>query len=110
MVKFLIRGEKGNFLEATIENSSEFVKINPTKTEINPRDLVHFGSDVITDGWDLYAYTENMKTQGVDYILISEYHRSFEHKVKKCDDPEYSVPEDFLQSESIRGVTAYLKK
>ena len=110
MIKYLVRGEKGNFLEATVENSSELVKIKPTKIEVNPRDLVHFGSDVITNGWDLYAYTENMKTQGADYILISEYDKSVEHKIKKCDDPEYGVSKDFLQSESIRGVTAYLKK
>ncbi len=110
MIKYLVRGEKGNFLEAIVENSAERVIISPTKIEVNPRDLVHFGSDIITNGWDLYAYSENMKTQGVDYILLSEYSRSFEHKVEKCNDPEYSVPKDFLQSESIRGVTSYLKK
>jgi len=64
MVKYLVRGEKGNFLEARVENSAEMVIITPTKIEVNPRELVHFGSDVITNGWDLHNYSENMKTQG----------------------------------------------
>lgn len=63
-MKFLIRG-KTNFLEIKLKN------LEPTGEEIDPRTLVHFGTDLVSDdGIDWYI--KGMEELDVDYLFISQ--------------------------------------
>ncbi len=63
-MKFL-RRDKGkiNFLEADISGL-------PTGKEVDPKTLVHLGTDLI-DYHELKSYVEEMEQMGVDYIFLS---------------------------------------
>ena len=53
------------FLECDINRKP----VEPRK-EIDPKNLVHFGSDIIEKGYSLVRRAENMERLGVDYILL----------------------------------------
>jgi hypothetical protein len=97
MIKYLVRGEKGNFLEAKLHESKVFIL--PTGVEINPRDLVHFGTDLVNDN-NLEEYTRDMEKIGIDYLFFSGEHEELIHSVGPCG----------TRSETIRNIAAYLKK
>ena len=70
-MKFLIRG-KINFLEVELKDN----KLNPTNQEVDPKTLIHFGTDLI--GSTSYPfildrdYLRQIEAQGVDYLFISQ--------------------------------------
>ena len=90
-MRFLVRGE-GCFLEASLKNG----ELTPTGTEVDPKTLVHFGSDLKSkDQFNLQRYVERMKGLGVDYLLVPQ----------TIDDVEYG------QSGKCLGIyTDYLKR
>ncbi len=95
MIKYLVRGEKGNFLEC------EYFAclMHPTKVEINPQELVHFGTDLVNDN-NLEEYAKEMEEKGIDYLFFSGEHEKIIYSVGPCG----------TRSETIRDITAYLKK
>jgi hypothetical protein len=95
-MKYLIRGEKGNFLEAELIKDWEFT---PTEVEVNPRDLIHFGTDLINNK-DLEDYAKEMEKNGVDYLFVSGEHKRFVSSTGPCG----------TRLEVMRDITAYLKK
>lgn len=94
-MKYLIRGENGNFLEAMWQPGI----IQLTESEVNPRDLIHFGTDLVSDS-NFKEYTQEMEKQGVDYLFFSGEHKRFVSSTGPCG----------TRLEVIRDITAYLKK
>ncbi len=91
-MKYLIRG-KANFLEAEIENG----ELKPAKKKVDPRTLVHFGTDIINCPNNLSFidadYLKKLERMGVDYLFLSEPQRV-----------------DFINcGKDLRVVTAYKK-
>ncbi len=100
MIKYLIRGNKKNFLEANLENGPKFV---PTGNEVSLQDLLHFGTEVIKDS-DIKAYATKMENLGVDYLFLSPIHEKVSYKQLGF------VEGSWISSKELRAVTAYLKK
>ncbi|MFA5953890.1 MAG: hypothetical protein WC812_04825 [Candidatus Pacearchaeota archaeon] len=76
-MKFLVRGtgeKKGSFLEATLEEEYYKIPRTPTDIEVDPRKLIHFGTDLvdIRSSIDIQQHIEKMEESGVDYLYISE--------------------------------------
>ncbi len=69
-MKFLVRG-KTNFLEAEFKDR----RFKPTNREVDPRTLVHFGTDIINSMDDEYFlsldHIGQLQKEGVDYVFIS---------------------------------------
>jgi hypothetical protein len=98
-MKYLIRDRNKSFLEAKVEDN----KIIPTEIKVNPRDLVHFGTDTVNAD-NLRPYSMRMGERGIDYLLVSseeELVNNMQHKVYNGSS---------LTSKHIVTVTAYLKK
>jgi len=70
-MKYLARG-RPNFLETDLLGSK------PTGKEVDPKTLVHFGTDLVADRYHLQEYLEQMEKLGVDYLFVSEQGISIE--------------------------------
>jgi hypothetical protein len=72
-MKFLVRG-KDSFLEAKVEGG----ELKATHIKVDPKELVHFGSDIVERaGFDsteyiTVEYLDKMRNFGADYIFVSQ--------------------------------------
>lgn len=104
-MKYLVRGNKGKFLEAKlIQNTSDKVKIEPTDIEVDPRRLIHFGTDTIDEENLINSYLKKMEEFRVDYLFISPEREI----VNNMQNLVYN--RSSLDSKYLITVTAYLKR
>ncbi len=99
MIKYLVRDKK-SFLEAKVVED----KIIPTEIEVNPRDLIHFGTETI-DELGIEIHANKMESLGVDYLFVAEAHERVSYR-------QYGMPlrGGWDNSKELITVTAYLKK
>jgi hypothetical protein len=101
-MKYLIRGNKKNFLETNLENGPKFVL---TGKEVSLQDLLYFGTEVMNDS-DIKSHAEKMENLGVDYLFVSPIHErvAYEQYAHGIGGGKW------ISHKELRAVTAYRMK